>query len=744
MCRQGTSRRAAVPVTLALALALLARATALAEELVVAAGPAGSAALELAAAIAGPLHDADLTVRVAETQGAVENVLALSRSEADLGLLQMDAFALMAAKPEMAEVLAKVRFIYPLSQDEIHVIVRRDSGVSRLEDFAGKRVAIGEEASGSAVSAALVLQAVGLEPGPEKFRKLDRSEPAEALEDLLDGDLDAMILVGAAPVSMLSALAPERASHITLLPLSSAVRARLTETKAPFSEAVIGPTDYAWLDAEIPTAKISTILIGRRELEPSTVRRIAAAIAGASEHLEAAHRKWGQTTPTLARTLARQARPMFHDGALLFLEGDESAAAGDAAGAAATPPVEEPAGLGKRPLAVTLNWDWEGDLERYTVLAVLPVGKAGGRRPELEAVADELRAVVGHDYPSLFREVIADTRKGREVFVVRWHEVSSVQTDFTAFNPLFPDARDELRCELEIVNGERDDIADVELTVSGTWPTARDRVLRRSRELPAGFARAAATALADEIAGKLGTPALRPRPPAQASSEAAATPRSPSWQPTTAKRFRIWHPAAWRATCSTAGDRDVCVLMPDAAPALHARPRLVVRRERARYSAYQMQRQRGFRDDGLDYAASRANDLGWDFLGVVFAELDEAIRHGAWGSRADYLNAISARAEDPVRGASLVAMVHVFVLDDDLFYIGMGFDEHVTPVESQAELVEIWDRLELAESHLFSTKWRTRSQRWPVAPLPPPMPTPRPTEMWPLGNPLLSWPIPAR
>lgn len=120
------------------------------------------------------------------TSGSVENLELLESGEADLAVVQ-------AAALKTGEVAR----LAPLYREVCHIIARKDSGVTRIDDLLGKELILGPEGSGYRCSACVVLSHFGIEPNNssvsfEYFTALrEREEAAGAIvtTGLLNPDL---------------------------------------------------------------------------------------------------------------------------------------------------------------------------------------------------------------------------------------------------------------------------------------------------------------------------------------------------------------------------------------------------------------------------------------------------------------------------------------------------------------------------------------------------------------------------
>ena len=137
-----------------------------------------------------------IPVEVIETNGSFDNINLLGLEKVDLAILQLDVLKVtsdaMQAKANF-NVLKEIKVILNLYFEEIHVITRND-GIRSLSQLEGKKVAVGPERSGSALTADVLLAAYDLRV--EKYF----DAPNDALRKLERGELDALIFVGGAPV----------------------------------------------------------------------------------------------------------------------------------------------------------------------------------------------------------------------------------------------------------------------------------------------------------------------------------------------------------------------------------------------------------------------------------------------------------------------------------------------------------------------------------------------------------------
>ncbi|MEZ5831030.1 MAG: TAXI family TRAP transporter solute-binding subunit [Dongiaceae bacterium] len=89
-----------------------------------------------------------------------------------------------------------LRAIADVGQLVLHVLVAKEARYQNLAALNGERLAIGVKDSDNAVTARFLLRAAGIS---EKKTKLITGEPDDAAKDVLDGKIDALVLVARLP-----------------------------------------------------------------------------------------------------------------------------------------------------------------------------------------------------------------------------------------------------------------------------------------------------------------------------------------------------------------------------------------------------------------------------------------------------------------------------------------------------------------------------------------------------------------
>src|SRR5688572_29401682 len=146
---------------------------------------------------------AGVKLEASPSDGSLGNLIMTSVGRTELSFVQADVLGFMREQPEYSGAMAKIAVVLPLWREEIHILVHRGAGINRLADLRGKRLNIGVGASGSSVSAAVLLQALGL---VEEQLSIGQLTNDDALTALRARKIDAMLVTGGAPLPFLARL----------------------------------------------------------------------------------------------------------------------------------------------------------------------------------------------------------------------------------------------------------------------------------------------------------------------------------------------------------------------------------------------------------------------------------------------------------------------------------------------------------------------------------------------------------
>ena len=214
-------------------------------------GPTGTY-IQFGRDIAEIAGQCDLTLNVRESAGSLENFLGVrKRRFTQFGIVQSDVLEYLrtyaADDPDIARAIAGVRIAFPLYNEEVHLLARRE--IETLQDLAGQRVAVGVQDSGTFLTASLVLDLAEVDAGERVAINAD-----ESLQRLLGGDLDAFFYVAGAPTAIFEdpAIDPER---FHLVPISDPV------LQAVYLPATIEAGTYPFQSGPVDVVAVKAVLM---------------------------------------------------------------------------------------------------------------------------------------------------------------------------------------------------------------------------------------------------------------------------------------------------------------------------------------------------------------------------------------------------------------------------------------------------------------------------------------------------
>lgn len=210
------------------------------------------------------------------TAGAIGNVEAIQAGGLEAGLVRADVadWAYRGAGPfaglKPAGSLRAVATLYP---DSLHVVVRRDAGIGRIEDLAGRRVALGERQTGALADALLVLAAHGLS---ERALKPAWLRPGPAAEAMARGELDAFFVLDGLPAPAVAELARE--VPIDLLAVDGPKTEALRRDHPLFQSGAIPAGTYQGVERTVPTLEMGVVLVVSASASDALVHAITRAL----------------------------------------------------------------------------------------------------------------------------------------------------------------------------------------------------------------------------------------------------------------------------------------------------------------------------------------------------------------------------------------------------------------------------------------------------------------------------------
>ena len=252
-----------------------------------------------------------LTAFAQTSDGSIANIEAIAAKRMDSGLAQSDVIdaAYRGLTPFVGRDLqGKIRAMANLYLETVHLVVHPHSGIERVTDLRGKRVAVDDEGSGTLAEARLMLDAFGLSENDFQPFYI-KASPAVTL--MKQGKLDAVFLVAGYPIAAATELVEELDCRI--LPIDGpAIDALLR--RLPYLDFDLIPRGIYGDHPAVPTFGVGAQWIVAADLPESFAYELVRAFWNpkSQQRLRAGHPRGGDIS---LRTALHGIRIPLHPGA---------------------------------------------------------------------------------------------------------------------------------------------------------------------------------------------------------------------------------------------------------------------------------------------------------------------------------------------------------------------------------------------------------------------------------------------
>jgi TRAP transporter TAXI family solute receptor len=165
----------------------------------------------------------------------------------DLGITQSNLLPYFKKTNEIGLIDDKIVYIAKLFNEEMHLIVRADSGITSIEQLAGKKVNFSDVGSGTQLSTRDIFERLGIAPQEVNMGQ------ADAFEKLKSGEIAATILIAGKPAGSMGKL--KAADGFRILPIAYA-----KPLQNGYLPTTLSSDDYPGLIA--PGQKVETVAVG--------------------------------------------------------------------------------------------------------------------------------------------------------------------------------------------------------------------------------------------------------------------------------------------------------------------------------------------------------------------------------------------------------------------------------------------------------------------------------------------------
>ena len=238
-------------------------------------------------AIAEVLNKNGMNASAQSTGASVANINMLKDKQVELAIVQNDITYYAVNGEEMfkesgkVENLTGIASLYP---ETCQFVVREDSGIKKIEDLKGKRVAVGAAGSGAEANARQILEAYGLTYDDVDEQFLSFAEGSYALKD---GTVDAAFVTAGYPTASVQDIASQ--NKIRLLPIGDEQIKKLNEKYPFYTKTTVPAGTYQGFEEEVPTVSVMAILVANDKIDAALGEKLTKAIFDNLDKIAAAH-----------------------------------------------------------------------------------------------------------------------------------------------------------------------------------------------------------------------------------------------------------------------------------------------------------------------------------------------------------------------------------------------------------------------------------------------------------------------
>jgi TRAP transporter TAXI family solute receptor len=267
----------------------------------------------IARIISENLQGVDATAEV--TAASVDNLKFLKQGTSDIAFTMADT-AQDAVRGE--DVFAEfgtvpARTLAVLYSSYVHLVTRAGSGISRVEDLRGRTISTGAAGCGTAILAARILQAAGIDMRTQlRTQSLGVAQSVDALKD---GKIDAFFWNGGLPTAAVLDLVNTPGLNAEFIP-TEAVLPRLQQLYGPslYYRAIIPSATYDTA-ADIPVVAVANLLVVSETMSEELAYDVTRLLFEKQPQLAAIHPQANDLS--LATALKGSPIP-FHAGAVRY------------------------------------------------------------------------------------------------------------------------------------------------------------------------------------------------------------------------------------------------------------------------------------------------------------------------------------------------------------------------------------------------------------------------------------------
>lgn len=239
--------------------------------------------------------ETELQATSAETGASVQNIQQLVAGDYDIAFSLADTATDAINGDGDFDGPQEVSTLGRMYSNYTQVVVRADSGIDSIEDFAGKRISTGSPLSGTEVIANRMIEESGLAVSDVKRQRLDLTKTIDGMKD---GSIDGLVWSGGLPTPAITDLFTSLGDEVEFIDISSLLP-KLQQVSPVYEEATI-PADTYELDEDVPSIAVPNLLMVRNDAPDNLTCALTTLMIEQKDALVAVHPAAEEIDPQLA------------------------------------------------------------------------------------------------------------------------------------------------------------------------------------------------------------------------------------------------------------------------------------------------------------------------------------------------------------------------------------------------------------------------------------------------------------
>lgn len=301
------------------AIAVAATSTAFAQNISIATGGTGGVYYPMGGGLAAVLskHVSGMQATAEVTGGSVDNLNLIASGKPYVGFSMVDA-ALDASKgkDKFEGRPVNLRTLLVLYPNRMHVVTTEATGIKKMSDLKGKRIATGSAGSATEVMSIRLLEAAGLDPNKDVTR--ERLSVAESVNAIKDRKIEAFFWVGGLPTAAVTDLANTPGTKIRMIDHADAVAAMNKKYGNLYYADTIPKATYSGMATDNKMASVANILLVNANMPDDQAYKIVKAVFDHQKDLIAVHQEYANVT--IAGQKQASTPIEFHPGAVKYIQ----------------------------------------------------------------------------------------------------------------------------------------------------------------------------------------------------------------------------------------------------------------------------------------------------------------------------------------------------------------------------------------------------------------------------------------